>query len=80
MEPLRAVPGVAGSLHVHERHGGGRRDADAFRRALGEGRGDAGSGRPDAEPAPRPRPQGLQRSAAGSRKDDGKALHVDVLA
>jgi hypothetical protein len=80
MEPLRAVPGVLGSLQVQERQGGGKREADAFRRALGEDRGGDGSGRSAGEQQPRSRPPGLQRGAAVSRKDDGKALHVDVLA
>ncbi len=76
MDPLRALPGVVGSMQVQERRGGSsRREADAFRRALQDG-----GQRPAAEQPAAPPPSGLQRRPGVSRKDDGKALHVDVIA
>jgi hypothetical protein len=77
MDPLRSLPGIVGSLQVEERRGGGRQQADAFRRALQHGGGDPAAG---GEQPPVPRPASLQRQPVASRKDDGSALHVDVLA
>lgn len=96
MEPLRALTAVPGSLQVGERRaGGGRQHADAFRRALEqEGAGHGAPQDTRQEPRPDARSpadtgvapgaargaRALQREASASRKDDGKALHVDVLA
>jgi hypothetical protein len=74
MDPLRALPGVVGPLQVHERQGG-RQQADAFRRALQQDGGEPGPGAGERRAG-----TALQRRAPASRKDDGKAVHVDVLA
>jgi hypothetical protein len=75
MDPLRATTPIPGALTVGERQAG-RRQGDAFRRALqqdGTG-GDAAAAR-DERPMRRP----LQPAAPTGRKDDG-ARHVDVIA
>lgn len=81
MEPLRAVSNVQGSLRVNERQAGGKKQADAFRRALQQ-QGEAMSGDQDARrpaAAERPMRTGLQAEAGADRKNS-QHRHVDVIA
>ena len=78
MEPLRAIAAPTGPLTVHERQAGGNRQkADAFRQALQQQTGGQRETPAEREAALRSR---LQVAAAGGRKDEGTARHVDVIA
>jgi hypothetical protein len=78
MEPLRAVPPMAGPTSVQERQAGGnRRQADAFRQALQQQAGGQRDADSEREAALRSR---LQVAAVAGRKDEGAARHVDVIA
>jgi hypothetical protein len=80
MDAVRRLPDVRGDLAVGERQGG-KRQADAFRRALGQsadGEPAPGGDRP-ADRSP-PTPSRLQRQAAPGRREDVGVAHVDVYA
>jgi len=79
MEPVRSLPGIVGTNRVNERAaGGGKRDPEAFRRALQQGAAEReAEGRSEEAPM-RAR---LQSRPASGRKDEGTpACHVDVIA
>jgi len=78
MESLRGLPSLPGASPVGERSGG-RRQADAFRRALQQGtqEGDAQPSTPGGE---RPVRRTLQLAPGAGRKNEGTAHHVDVIA
>ena len=80
MEPLPALSGITRPTTVGDRSGGGRRQADAFRRALEQESGEAAE--PDESPArDAPVRPGLQRRPPGGRKEpQANARHVDVIA
>lgn len=79
MESLRGLTNIVGATRVHERNGGNRGSADAFRRAMQEQAGEqAAATGDDHESAMR---TGLQRRATEVRRDPGAASrHVDVIA
>lgn len=81
MEPVRSLGSVTGAVRVQERGagGGGKRDGDAFRRALEREANGAGDEAPaDAEPPLRTQ---LQPKTGGGRRDAGTPVrHVDVIA
>ncbi len=81
MDPVRGLPSVVqGSLQVNERKGGGsKQQADAFRRALQQGAGDARQQAPEPDEQAAVR-RTLQNSPDRSRKNEGTASHVDVFA
>ena len=87
MEPVRSPVGVFGAMRVQERAagGGGKKDAEAFRRALEQETRDppaerrAGELAGDAAESPlrtRLQPKGM----AGRRTDGAPPRHVDVIA
>jgi len=79
MEPVRSLAGVVGSNRVNERAaGGGKREAEAFRRALQQGEQGRAQQGPGEEAPMRSR---LQSVRVPDRKDEGPAArHVDVIA
>lgn len=78
MDSLRGLPALPGPAPVTDRNGG-RRQADAFRRAMAQGGGS--NGRPTAgDDVEQPVRRTLQPAPPGDRKNEGKALHVDVFA
>ena len=80
MEPVRIASSVPGITRIQERNAGGRRDAEAFRRALEQEAQDRAPGEPmpGDEPPVRTR---LQRQRPDSRSTAGvTARHVDVIA
>lgn len=82
MEPVRSLGGVVGAVRVQERAagGGGKKDAEAFRRALEqETGGEPGDQRsPGGQPPLRTQ---LQAKAVASRRAEAvTARHVDVIA
>lgn len=73
MEPVRSLATVTGGMRVQERQAGKQGDAEAFRRALQQGAGEARQEEP-VRPA-------LQSRRPDSRRADGTtARHVDVIA
>ena len=84
MDAVRRLPDVRRDYAVGERQGG-KQQADAFHRALGQagedatGDGDGQSGGRTAGGSP-PTPSRLQRQAAAGRKEDVGVVHVDVYA
>jgi hypothetical protein len=81
MESVQGLTSIVGTRRVHERNGGNRGQADAFRRAMHEqgvelaAGADAGA---DGESAVRTE---LQRRADNGRRDRGAtSRHVDVIA
>jgi hypothetical protein len=82
MEPVRSPIGVFGSSRVQERAagGGGKKDAEAFRRALEQETRDLPQEQ-RAAGAETPLRTRLQPQAAASRRADGATpRHVDVIA
>jgi hypothetical protein len=89
MDAVRRLPDVRREYAVGERQGG-KQQADAFRRALGQaddgaaGTGDDGrdGGQPGGRPAggSPPTPSRLQRQAAAGRREAVGVVHVDVYA
>ena len=83
MDGVRGPSGLLGPARVHERGAGNQqRNADAFRRALEQEAGGRESG-PDGDrqqaTAP-PVARRLQLPTSPGRRDDGQAMHVDVIA
>lgn len=77
MDSVGRTQGIVGSNQVHERQAGGnKQQADAFRRAMEEHA--AGGERPTESETPVRRE--LQRRPPISRRDEGEAHHVDVVA
>ena len=75
MDPVRNLPALHGTRPVGERQPG-KREADAFRRALGDqGDGTAAEREPE-KPMRRP----LQPQPRPGRNQEGKSMHVDVIA
>ena len=82
MEAVHGPTGVFGTNRVSERNAGGnKQNAEAFRRALTEERGQSGD-RADEQRATRerPLPRRLQQRDAADRREPGQAVHVDVIA
>lgn len=77
MESLPALTGVPGTRPVHERQGGSRRQADAFRQALGQHGAPRDARSPGGEP---PMRTPLQPRVPAGRKEPEQGLHVDVIA
>lgn len=74
MEPLRATSPIPGPITVGERQAG-RRQGEAFRRAMQQGNAERTAATADEAPLRRP----LQPAAPGGRRE-GSAHHVDVIA
>ena len=87
MDAIRGLSGVLGVNRVNEHNARGKRE-DAFRRALqehGEAAGDGTAAEREPEPQAQPHAnapvrRGLQPQRPDDRKQDGEALHVDVIA
>jgi hypothetical protein len=81
MENLPALSGLTAPARVHDRHGGNRRGAEAFRRALQQQGDDQPAPPQDAAEAEAPLRTDLQRRSAAGRRDAGAtSRHVDVIA
>lgn len=83
MDGVRGLGGIFGPGQVRERNGGGKQDAEAFRRALAGERDQAGDGGPSADDAgarQRAVTRRLQPPGRIDRRDDGEAVHIDVIA
>lgn len=79
MEPIRSLGGVTSSTRVQERAGGGnKRQADAFRRALGGQTEERTADQDGGEPPLRTSLQ--QKRPAGRNNEGAVARHVDVIA
>ena len=80
METLRGLTGITGGARVQERAaGGGKRGAEAFRRALEQESDQSAPDRPADGQAP-VRTKLQQRPIASRREDGATARHVDVIA
>lgn len=78
MEPIRSLGGVTSSTRVQERAGGGQRQAEAFRRALGGQTEERTADQDGGEP---PLRTSLQQKRPSGRNTEGAvARHVDVIA
>ena len=75
MDPVRNLPAVPGTRPVSERQPG-KREADAFRRALG----DQGDGTAAEREPEQPMRRGLQPRPRPGRNQEGTSMHVDVIA
>lgn len=83
MDGVRALGGIFGPGQVHERNGGAKQNAEAFRRALAGEREQSGDGGPPAdEPGARQRAMARRLQPPGriDRRDEGEAVHIDVIA
>jgi hypothetical protein len=83
MDSVRSANGLTGPARVHERGSGNQqKNADAFRRALEQESSGRESG-PDGDQkqaAAPPMARRLQLPATPGRRDEGQAMHVDVIA
>lgn len=78
MDSVSRLSQVYGSNPVSDRNAGGKKQqAEAFQRAMQEGGDDGTAAEREPEPPVR---RGLQQRGLNSRKQDGEAHHVDVVA
>ena len=76
MDPINAPARIAGTPQVSERQAG-KRERDAFRQALDDAGGQAGSGDKEAE---RSLARELQSRRPNVRKHEQDEHHIDVVA
>jgi hypothetical protein len=81
MDHVQGLSPIVGATRVHERNGGSKRDAAAFRRAMQDQTGQEAGAEAGGGDAEQPMRTALQRQLANGRKDTGaNHRHVDVIA